>query len=152
LGYSENEILSFLGNNTSLFDSSKWIENSTPTVASTVKLLTTIHPQIPNLETIQETNISKVKLVSGGVENEISIPINIYFKMNSTDPRNTANGYHYVDLNGNNVNVRHSKKVKFFLENEAENRPFIFTLQFNMNRAKTILRRSVVNTPTTETQ
>jgi len=72
--------------------------------------------------------------------------------MNSVDPTQTDSNYNYVDLNGNNVYVRHVKKLKFLLENEAENRPFIFTLQFSMNRAKTIIQRSVANTPTTRTQ
>jgi hypothetical protein len=72
--------------------------------------------------------------------------------MNSVDPTSTENGYNYIDLNGNNVYVSHVKKLKFLLENEAENRPFIFTIQFTMNRAKTILRKSVVNSPATQTQ
>ena len=152
LGYGENEILGFVGNNLSLFDSSKWIENATPTVASLNKLLTTIHPQIPSLDQVQETNADKLRTVKGGVDNEISIPLNIYFKMNSVDPTQTDNNYNYIDLNGNNVHVRHVKKLKFLLENEADNRPFVFTLQFSMNRAKTIIRRSVVNTPATQTQ
>jgi len=152
LGYGEDEILAFVGNNVSLFDSTKWIENSTPTVASLTKLLTTIHPQIPNLEEIQETNSTKVKTLNAGSQYDISVPLNIYFKMNSVDPTSTENGYNYIDLNGNNVYVSHVKKLKFLLENEAENRPFIFTIQFTMNRAKTILRKSVVNSPATQTQ
>jgi hypothetical protein len=152
LGYGENEILGFVGNNLSLFDSSKWIENSDPTAASLNKLLTTIHPQIQSLDQVQETNSDKLKTINGGVDNEISVPLNIYFKMNSVDPTQTDSNYNYVDLNGNNVYVRHVKKLKFLLENEAENRPFIFTLKFSMNRAKTIIQRSVANTPTTRTQ
>jgi hypothetical protein len=101
---------------------------------------------------VQETNVDKLRSVKGGVDNEISIPLNIYFKMNSVDPTQTDNNYNYINLNGNNVNVRHVKKLKFLMENEADNRPFIFTLQFSMNRAKTIIRRSVVSTPTTQTQ
>lgn len=147
LGYSENEILNFVGNNLSLFDSSKWIENTTPTVASLNKLLTTIHPQVPNLQDIQETNSDKLKTINGGSENEIRIPLNIYFKMNSVDPTQTQNNYNYIDLNANNIHVSHVKKLKFLLENEAENRPFIFTIQFTLNRAKTIVRRSIVNSP-----
>jgi hypothetical protein len=152
LGYSEDEILSFVGNNLSLFDSTKWIENTTPTVASLNKLLTSIHPQIPNLEQIQETNSAKIKSINGGTENEISIPLNIYFKMNSVDPNQVESNYHFIDLNGNNVYTSHIKKLKFLLENESENRPFIFTIQFTLNRAKTILRKSVANSPVTSTQ
>jgi hypothetical protein len=152
LGYSEDDVLAFVGNNLSLFDATKWIENTTPTVASLTKLLTSIHPQVPNLDEIQETNATKIRTLSGGTQNEISIPLNIYFKMNSVDPTQTENNYHFIDLNGNNVYVSHVKKVKFLLENESENRPFIFSIQFTLNRAKTILRKSVVNTPATSTQ
>lgn len=144
LGYGENEVLSFVGNNLSLFDSSKWIENSDPTVASLNKLLTTIHPQIPNLESIQETNSDKVKTLDGGFDNEIRIPLNIYFKMNSVDPTRTDLNYNYINLNGNNVWATHVKKLKFFMENEAENNPFSFTITFSLNRAKTILPKSGV--------
>ena len=28
------------------------------------------------------------------------------------------------------------EKLKFFIENEAENKPFVFTLIFNLNRNK----------------
>jgi len=144
LGYGENEVLSFVGNNLSLFDSSKWIENSDPTVSSLNKLLTTIHPQIPDLSNIQETNADKVRTLDGGFENEIRIPINIYFKMNSVDPTRTDLNYNYVNLNGNNVWVTHIKKMKFLMQNEADNNPFTFTLTFSLNRAKTILPRNGV--------
>jgi len=148
LGYSENSILTFVGNNLSLFDSSKWIEMSLPTISSTTKLLTTIHPQVQSLSSIQETNLDKVKSILGGEQNDINIPINIYFKMNSLDPTQTDLGYHYVNLNQSNVSVKHTKKLKFLLENQSENRPFIFTISFVMNRSKTIIKKSIESTPT----
>jgi hypothetical protein len=51
---------SFIGNNKSLLDSSKWID-SVVSVSSTTKLLSTIHPVIKDLETIVETNSDKIK-------------------------------------------------------------------------------------------
>jgi len=145
IGYSENEILSFVGNNNSLFDASKWIEGGDATSASETKLLTTIHPQIQSLERIQETNNDKVKTLNGGTNNDITVPINIYFKMNSLDP--TQSGNEYINLNQATTTVRHTKKLKFLLENESENRPFIFSLQFTMNRVNIISRKSVATTP-----
>lgn len=141
IGYSENEILSFVGNNLSIFDQSKWIEPGQPTSASENKLLTSIHPQIQNFDKIQETNLEKVKSLSGGEQNDIIIPINIYFKMNSLNP--TLSGNEYIDLNKAKTTVRHSKKIKFLLENENENRPFIFSIKFNMNRVNVISRKSL---------
>jgi len=145
VGYSENEILSFVGNNLSLFDASKWIESGESTSASESKLLTTIHPQVQSLEKIQETNLDKVKNLNGGTSNDIIVPINIYFKMNSLDP--TQSGNEYIDLNQSTSTVKHTKKVKFLLENQSENRPFVFTLQFTMNRVNIISRKSVPTTP-----
>jgi len=140
LGYQENEILTFVGNNKSLFDASKWIESGAPTVASTVKLLTTIHPELYRLDNIQETNSSKLRTINPGSQNDVALPINVYFKMNSLDPSLTGN--EFVNLNGNSVFATHVKKVKFLMENESENKPFVFTLQFTLKRAKTILSQT----------
>jgi hypothetical protein len=107
--------------------------------------LTTIHPQVQSLEKIQETNLDKVKNLNGGTSNDIIVPINIYFKMNSLDP--TQSGNEYIDLNQATSTVKHTKKVKFLLENQSENRPFVFTLQFTMNRVNIISRKSVPTTP-----
>jgi len=148
LGYSENSLLAFVGSNNSLFDTSKWVEKDTPTAASTTKLLTTIHPQVQSFTKIQETNSDKVKSISGGAENDIDVPINIFFKMNSLDPTQTSLNYNYINLNSNKVNVRHVKKLKFLLENEAENRPFVFTLKFTLNRSKIIVKKALTNTST----
>lgn len=142
VGYNETSILSFVGNNTSLLDPSKWVD-STVSVASTTKLLTTIHPIVQELEKIVENNTDKIRTVNGGEKNAIIIPINIYFKMNALDINQTGLNYQYINLNGTTQTVKHIKKLKFFLENEAENRPFTFTLKFNINRNKVILKKNV---------
>jgi hypothetical protein len=147
LGYSENSILTFVGNNTSLLDPSKWIDPSI-SVASTTKLLTSIHPQVQGLDKVQETNSTKVHTINGGVQNDVNIPINIYFKMNSLDSNLTGLNYEYVNLNGSKTTVRHIKKLKFFLENEAENRPFVFTVKFTISRSKIAVNKTLTSTPT----
>lgn len=151
IGYSENSILSFVGNNTSLLDPSKWID-STISKSSEEKLLTSIHPQIPSLDKIQETNADKVKSISGGEQNDINIPLNIYFKMNALD--NTVVGgtirknFQYIDLSNSKTTVKHIKKVKFLLENEVDNRPFIFTVKFVLWRSKVGIRKVFNQSPT----
>lgn len=140
VGYNETSILNFIGNNKSLFDPSKW-NDSVVTVASTTKFLTTIHPVVKDLENIQEKNSDKVKTLAVGDKNSIIIPINIYFKMNALDTSQTGLNYQYVNLNNSTKTVKHVKKLKFFLENEAENRPFTFTLKFNLNRNKVTVRK-----------
>lgn len=140
VGYNETTILNFLGNNKSLLEPSKWIDTST-SVASTTKLLTSIHPVVQDLETISETNSQKVKTVNPGDQNSVIIPLNIYFKMNSLDTTQTGLNYEYLNLNSVKKTVKHIKKVKFLLENESENRPFTFSIKFNMNRNKIILKK-----------
>ena len=142
LGYNETTILSFIGNNKSLLDPSKWVD-TTVSVASTIKLLSTIHPVVKDLETVVETNSDKIKTVNPGDNNSIIIPLNIYFKMNALDNNQTGLNYQYINLNRQNQTVKHIKKVKFFLENEAENRPFIFTIKFNLNRNKVIVKKTL---------
>jgi len=142
VGYNETSILSFVGNNISLLDPSKWVDSAV-SVASTTKLLTTIHPVVQELEKIVENNTEKVKTVNGGEKNAIIIPINIYFKMNALDTNQSGLNYQYINLNGSTQTVKHIKKLKFFLENESENRPFTFTLKFNINRNKVILKKNV---------
>jgi hypothetical protein len=140
VGYNESGILKFIGNNKSLLDPSKW-NDVTVSIASTTKFLTTIHPVVKNLENIQENNSDKVKTLNVGDKNSIIVPLNIYFKLNSLDNSQSGVNYQYVDLNNSTKTVKHVKKIKFFLENEAENRPFIFTLKFNLNRNKVIVRK-----------
>ena len=135
LGYSENTALSFLSSNNSLLDTSKWID-TVESVASTEKLLTTIHPVIPNLENLVESNDEKVKSVASGENGTILIPINIYFKMNSLTNTKTGENYEFINLNSSKKTVKHIKKIKFFLEDENQNRPFIFSVIFNLNRNK----------------
>jgi hypothetical protein len=140
VGYNETTLLSFLGNNKSLLDPSKWIDNSV-SVSSTTKLLTTIHPVVQNLESIVETNTDKVKTINAGDANSTIIPLNIYFKMNSLDNNQAGLNYKYINLNLSKNTVKHIKKIKFFLENESENRPFVFTIKFNINRSKVIVKK-----------
>lgn len=147
VGYNETGLLNFVGNNKSLLDPQKWIDR-TVTVASTTKLLSTIHPVIRNLETVVENNTDKVKVINPGDNNSIVIPLNIYFKMNALDINQRGLNYKYIVLNSDKTSltrtqtVKHIKKVKFFLENEAENRPFTFTIQFNLNRNKVIVKKT----------
>jgi hypothetical protein len=154
IGYNETSILNFVGNNTSLLDPSKWIDTNI-SVASTNKLLTTIHPVIKDLETLVENNTDKVKSIKPGDNNSIIIPINIYFKMNSLDTNQNGLNYQYIDMNKSIITDKHVKKVKFMLENESDNRPFEFTIKFNINRNKVIQKKiqpinvSVVQAPTT---
>ena len=133
LGYSENTSLSFVSSNNSLLDTTKWIDTS-ETVASTEKLLSSIHPVITDLQNLVESNDEKVKSISGG--GEIIVPINIYFKMNSLSTTKTGKNYEYIDLNNSRKTIKHIKKVKFFIEDENQNRPFIFTIKFTLNRNK----------------
>lgn len=141
VGYNETSILSFVGNNKSILDVSKWVDTSV-SVSSTTKLLTTIHPVVKNLESITETNSEKVKAISPGDQNSIIVPINIYFKINALDSNQKGLNYKYVDFNNSSQTVKHVKKVKFFLENESENRPFTFSLKFNISRNKVIVKKS----------
>ena len=129
LGYSENTALSFVSSNNSLTDTSKWIDTIS-SVSSETKLLTTIHPVIETLQTLVEDNEDKVKTMNGNTE--FIVPISIYFKMNSLD--DTKKGNDVVDLNTVTTTTTHVKKLKFFLEDENKNRPFIFTLKFTLNR------------------
>lgn len=138
LGYSENTILEF-NNNNSLLDLNKWVDDS-PTVNSATKLLTTTHPSIQNLEDLVENNSDKVRTFQAN--EELIIPMNIYFKMNAFDPNNgTGKDYDYVDLNNVSTTTRHIKKLKFYLENEAENKPFIFRVKFTINRNKVVVQK-----------
>lgn len=140
IGYNESSILNFIGNNKSLLDPSKWID-STVSVASTTKFLSTIHPVVKDLENIQEINSDKIKTVNAGDKSSIIVPLNIYFKMNSLDNSQSGLNYQYIDVNNSTKTIKHVKKLKFFVENEAENRPFTFTIKFNLNRNKVIVRK-----------
>ena len=68
--------------------------------------------------------------------------------MNSLDSTQSGNNYEYINLNFQKKTVRHIKKVKFFLENESENRPFTFSIKFNINRNSIILKKvaTAINT------
>lgn len=142
VGYSETSLLAFVGNNNSLLDTKKWID-TTVSVSSTSKLLTTIHPVTPTLEDITQTNSDKVQTVNGGDNNSIVVPINIYFKMNALDSNQSGLNYEYIDLNSSSNTIKHIKKVKFLLDNEADNAPFVFSITFNINRSKVVLKKTV---------
>jgi hypothetical protein len=137
LGYYENNILSFVANNKSLLDQSKWIDK-TQTQASTVRLLTTIHPVVKKLENLVEINTEGIKNISPGDKNSLIVPLNIYFKMNSLNSNQNGLNYNYINLNNIKDTIKHVKKVKFMLENESTNKPFTFTIKFNINRSKVI--------------
>lgn len=140
IGYNETSILAFVGNNTSLLDPSKWIDTNV-SVASSSKLLTTIHPVIKDLESLVENNTDKVKSVKPGDNNSVIIPLNIYFKMNALDTNQNGLNYQYINMNKSINTDKHVKKVKFMLENESDNRPFMFTVKFNINRNKVIQKK-----------
>ena len=133
LGYAESTSLSFLSSNNSLLDTTKWVD-TVESVGSTDKLLSTIHPVVSDLENLVETNDEKVKSIAGSTE--VLVPIHIYFKMNSLSNTKTGKNYEYVDLNKTKKTVKHIKKIKFFIEDENQNRPFIFSLKFTLNRSK----------------
>jgi hypothetical protein len=115
--------------------------DTTVSISSTIKFLSTIHPVVKDLENVQENNSDKIKTIAAGDRNSVIIPLNIYFKLNSLDTSLTGLNYQYVDFNNSTKTVKHVKKLKFFLENESENRPFVFTLKFNLNRNKVIVRK-----------
>jgi hypothetical protein len=146
IGFSGVSIMSFVGNNLSLFDRSKWIDPF-PSITSTTKLLSTIHPRISSLEQIQENNPDKVYYLDGGSQNDIDVPLNIYFKMNAMDNSKPGLNYEYINLNGVKTTVKHIKKIKFMLENESDNKPFIFTIKFTLNRAKLVVKKTIESTP-----
>lgn len=128
IGFNESNILSFVSSNNSILDASKWISNDDK------GLLSTVHPVVKDLEKLVENNSEGVKTINSGSENEILIPLNVYFKLNSLDPNQTGPNYEYVSLNRNSTT--HIKKLKFLLENEAENRAFSFTIEFRIIKRK----------------
>lgn len=141
IGYNETSILTFIGNNTSLLDPSKWIDKNV-SVSSSSKLLTSVHPVIKDLETLVENNSDKIKSIKPRLLGDsVTIPVNIYFKMNALDTNQNGLNYQYLEMSSSTVTDKHIKKVKFMLENESENRPFEFTIKFNINRNKVIQRK-----------
>lgn len=144
VGYSDPSVLGFIGNNNSLMDISKWMDTIN-SIASTNKLLTTIHPSVQQITDIQETNSSKVHSLTN--TNTVNIPLNIYFKMNALDPSKPGANYQYINLNGVNQNVRHIKELKFLLYNQADNTPFIFSIIFTINRVNVIQQKTLSTSP-----
>lgn len=135
LGFGASGLLNFVGGNLSINEPAKWTEQAgVEDSSSTTKLLTTIHPVVPKLENIRETNADKTYSLSAGDQNAVRIPVHIYFKMNSLDNTTVGENYSYININNNTKQVKHIKKVKFLLYNEAENKSFKFTLEFTINR------------------
>ena len=140
LGYAQNSTLTFVGNNNSLLDSTKWID-TTVSVASTTKLLTSVHPSISNLSNIVENNSAKDHKLQGGVSNAINIPIYIYFKMNALDPSQSGLNYQYINLNSATTTITHRKEVKFYMQTDTSSTPFEFSITFNINRNNVIINK-----------
>ena len=141
IGYSENSLLSFVGNNNSLLDASKWID-TTVSVSSTNKLLTSIHPSIPKLTAIVETNSAKDHQLTGS-SNAINIPILIFFKMNALDPSQSGLNYQYINLNSSTATVTHTKEVKFYMQTDQSSSAFEFSITFNINRNNVIVGKQL---------
>ena len=146
VGYSEVGVLTFIGNNKTLIDPSKWIDKNV-SVSSTTKLLTTIHPVVNGLSYIQELNSDKVHALNSGKVNDIIVPINIYFKMNALDTSQSGPNTQYINLNSVKSTVKHVKKIKFLLDNQADNKPFTFTVKFTINRARIVMKKTISSTP-----
>jgi hypothetical protein len=138
IGYAQNSILGFVGNNKSLLETSKWID-TVSSVSSQTKFLTTIHPVVPQITDLVDTSsTSSGKFVhSLSTVNTLNIPINIYFKMNSLDNTKTGANYQYINLNGVTQNQRHVKYLKFYLKPEKNQNPIQFTLKFSLNMIDT---------------
>lgn len=149
IGYDDNSLLAFVNANNSILEPAKWVDN-TPTVSSNSKLLTTIHPVVQNLESLVDNNTQKIRTINPGSANDIIIPIKIYFKMNALDPNSgTGVNYQYVNLNGVSQTTKHQKRVKFYLENENDSKPFQFSILFNINRAKIGIQKITPQNKTT---
>ena len=56
--------------------------------------------------------------------------------MNALDNTQSGSNYTYINLNNSTQTVKHTKELKFLLQNQADGSPFIFTLIFNLNRSK----------------
>ena len=146
LGYGENALLNFVNDNTSLFDPQKWIDQL-ETISSETKLLSTCHPMIPRLENLVESNAKKIKEVTSSSSDWINISLPIYFKLNSLDNvTKTGENYEWISLNNLTQTVKHTKRIKFYIETNQDARPFVFTITFNLNRNKVIVRGTNANT------
>jgi hypothetical protein len=138
LGFAQNSILQFVNNNKSLLDTTKWIDTSS-SVSSQNKLLTTIHPVVAELTDLVDTSYqSSGKYVHNlTTVNTVTVPINIYFKMNALDNTKTGANYQYINLNGVTQNQTHTKYLKFYLQIDSASQPIQFTLTFRFNRINT---------------
>ncbi len=146
IGYANSSVLSFIGNNNSLMDDSKWIDIIS-SVASQNKLLTTIHPQIIQLSDIVDANTLMIHSLQGGINNAINIPINIYFKMNALDTSLNGANYQYINLNGVSTNVQHIKELKFSMATATQ--VFSFRVIFTINRVNSVQKKTLTTSPST---
>ena len=133
LGYGESTKISFKSGNKSLTDPEKWTDPTRSADAASA-FLTTVHPVVTKLEDVVETNSEKTRTLAAN--ETVQIPLRIFFKMNAQDNTTESDGSKYIDLNNSRDTKKHSKKVRFILKNEADNRSFRFTIQFDMNRVK----------------
>jgi hypothetical protein len=67
--------------------------------------------------------------------------------MNALDNTVTGADYQYINLNGVTQNVRHTKKIKFLLDNQADNTPFEFSVVFTINRVNVIQKKTIATSP-----
>jgi hypothetical protein len=96
---------------------------------------------IPRLEDLVESNLKKVKEITSDSSDNINIYLRIYFKMNSLDNVNkTGINYEWINLNNSTRTVKHTKRIKFSIETNQDSRPFVFTVTFNLNRNKVVVR------------
>ena len=133
LGFSDTKSLSFIDNNKSLVAPDKW-RDTDQNIASKTKLLTTVHPVIANISNVVEDNNEKTKTILPS--KDFVIPIRIYFKSNSLDNSRQGADFEYVELTNTQNSVKHTKKLRFLLEDSGSTVPFKFTVTFIMNRAK----------------
>lgn len=128
IGYGGNNRLSFYSENKSITEKSKWI--STTVANPDDQFLTTVHPIVSKLESIQETNSQKTKQLAANTV--IDIPIGIFFKFNSNDNTQPVSGSKYVDLSNIQATAAtkfHTKKVSMLIKKD-DGTSFKFTVEF----------------------
>ena len=91
------------------------------------QILTTVHPNIANIYDLVENGQEKTKYIAPS--NSLTIPINIYFKLEGTASPTINLG---IVENSN----QHNKKIKVFLESTNLTRPFEFVINFNLKQRK----------------
>jgi hypothetical protein len=125
-------------------DDQKWID-TTKSVSSNNKLLSTIHPSVKELTDIVDSNSAMVHNLTGGDANSINIPLYVYFKMNANDTSLPTINNAYIVLNGVTDNVRHTKELKFLLATSTQE--FSFSVEFIINRVSAIQQKTIASSP-----